>query len=113
MIAPCGIDCMPCPIRRAADDPEFRAVFTEEARKSWAPDATEDWWRCQGCRGDDSVCWGDGCGIRHCCLEERKLQDCSWCGDFPCRLILDFEEDEHGHHTAAVGNLRRMRSSRG
>jgi hypothetical protein len=112
MIAPCGIDCGPCPIRRAANDPGFRARFTEEARGSWAPDATEDWWKCQGCGGDDSLCWGSDCGIRHCCLGERELQDCSWCADFPCRLIEEFDADEHEHHSDAVDSLRRMRASR-
>jgi hypothetical protein len=30
----------------------------------------------------------------------------------PCKKIIEFEEDEHQHHTEAVANLRILRSER-
>ena len=111
ILAPCGLDCGPCPIRCAAHDAGFAEKLAEDWR-SWNPDARADWFRCRGCKGDDSLAWGDDCKIRDCCLKQRQLSDCSRCDDFPCAKIIEFEEDEHLHHTEAVANLRRIRAER-
>lgn len=43
---------------------------------------------CPGCRADGG---NPGCGIRTC-ARERAVEACPFCGDYPCKLILDFEK---------------------
>jgi hypothetical protein len=112
MTAPCGIDCTGCPIRRAAGDPDYAEKLAQEWRKEGHSDAVAGWFTCQGCHGDDSLVWGDDCRIRQCCIHQKKLDNCSFCNEFPCNLIRDFESDEHDHHTLAVANMRSLRIER-
>ena len=112
MIAPCGIDCDSCPILKAVNDTEFAEKLAADWRKSGHPKAEAGWFKCQGCRGDDTLVWGEDCAIRKCCLKERQLENCSLCQDFPCKLITDFETDGATHHKAAVANLRQFRATR-
>lgn len=82
-LAPCGLDCDACGLRG------------EE---------------CDGCHADSDHLWSPDCGIRLCCKFKKGYSNCSECGDFACQLILDFENDPHVHHTAAVQKLRCLHS---
>jgi len=107
MLAPCGLTCTECSVYIAARDPQK----AEELAKQWQQydkNAKPEWFKCRGCHGDDEFVWGDDCKIRLCCIKTKKLDNCSLCNDFPCQLILDFENDEHEHHTQAVAYLRRL-----
>lgn len=80
-LAPCGLDCDAC-----AQKPEH----------------------CDGCQAEGGRLWCADCAIRTCCKIERGLNNCSECGSFPCRIVLDFEADGWAHHAAAIANLRRL-----
>jgi len=108
-IAPCGIDCATCPILKAANDPGFAKNLAEDWRKGGQSEAKADWFKCQGCRGPDSLVWSENCKIRQCCSKEKRLQNCSVCKDFPCELITTFENDGFPHHKTAVERLRELR----
>ena len=112
MISPCGMDCGECPIFKAANDSDFAEALAEGWRKTTHPNAEAGWFKCQGCHGDDALVWGEDCAMRNCCLKERKLANCSFCPDFPCKLITDFEADGVGNHKAAVQRLRQMKEER-
>lgn len=84
-IAPCGLDCDACPQK-----PE----------------------QCDGCLSDSDHVWCADCAIRVCCRFEKKLPDCSFCDAFPCRTILNFENDKYDHHTATVQHLRERKAKR-
>ena len=84
-IAPCGLDCNGCPQKPA---------------------------NCDGCHSQSDHLWNADCEIRVCCISERQIANCSFCPDFPCQRILDFEADRWEHHTAAVGRLRELRKKR-
>ena len=105
----CGIDCGKCEIRRAANDRQFALKLIEEWRKS-DPKVDETWFVCQGCKGADDVCWGEACAIRKCAVG-KGVEHCGRCRDFKCGLILQFESDEHRHHTAAVRYLEKLSKS--
>jgi hypothetical protein len=43
-----------------------------------------------GCRGDRTQHWSEDCEIMLCCIDEKKLDYCHECGDFPCEKIDEF-----------------------
>lgn len=50
---------------------------------------------CPGCVNMDKPFWGE-CSIKKCC-EDKKLENCGMCNDFPCKILNDFAYDtEHG-----------------
>jgi len=105
-IAACGMDCVVCPIRRAANDRDFAEKLAEDWRKNGFPKAEADWFKCQGCHGLKSLVWTEDCKMRKCCIEEKKLKNCSYCEKFPCELIIEFKNDGNPNHKAAVERLR-------
>ena len=50
---------------------------------------------CPGCINIEKPFWGE-CPLKKCC-EEKQLENCGKCGDFPCALLTGFAYDkEHG-----------------
>ena len=109
MIAPCGIDCENCSIYKASMDKSVADKLTEQWRNAGHKDATAIWFKCRGCRGEDKLIWSPDCRIRKCCMTIRRLDNCSFCDDFPCEIITKFENDPFPHHKEAVENLRKMK----
>ena len=113
MIAPCGMNCDECPIRRAANDKAFAEELAAQWRKSGRTETTAEWFTCQGCHGPEDLVWSGDCRIRSCCIKEKRLANCSLCDEFPCSLIDEFETDGYGHHAKAVQYLKELHSQRG
>ena len=82
-LAPCGLDCNACGLKGG---------------------------NCDRCHADSDHLWSPDCEIRMCCKFKMNHSNCSECDSFPCQLILDFENDEHIHHTDAVQKLRNLHS---
>jgi hypothetical protein len=118
-IAPCGLDCSACNLFLAPSDQMAAETLVEWFRhQGWLKPnegASEIMSRgpyCNGCRGDRSVQWSGDCRIRACCTDQRKLESCSACADFPCAILTEW--GEHGaHHAAALERLRDVRGHRG
>lgn len=110
MRAPCGIDCAACDIYIAAHDPAAAEKLAEEWRGRGAEKAEAGWFRCQGCRGDRSLCWCEDCAVYACAVEQRGLDFCSQCDEFPCRTYLDWISPAP-HHQAAFEWLKSTRQS--
>lgn len=49
--------------------------------------------KCQGCISIDSPFWGKVCAVKVCC-EEKKLNHCGECNDFPCGMLNQFSFDK-------------------
>ena len=111
-LAACGLDCGACPIRKAANDRGSAEELAEDWRKTGHPEAEADWFKCQGCHGPEGLVWGKDCKIRECCAKDRRLKNCGQCVDFPCELIIEYENDGHAHHRAAIKRLREMKERR-
>lgn len=47
---------------------------------------------CSGCLEMTDGYWGEKCEIKACC-EEKGLEHCGLCGDFPCEMLLDYSYD--------------------
>ncbi len=106
------MDCGVCPIFKAANDLDFADILAERWRNAGHPNAEAAWFKCQGCHGDDALLWTEDCAMRNCCLKERKLQNCSYCPDFPCKLLSDFEADGVENHGVAVQRLKQIKERR-
>ena len=113
LLAPCGIICTDCAIYKAAKDKEMAEKLAERWRSAGHKDATADWFKCNGCRGNEKLVWMEDCRIRKCCLKIKRLSNCSLCDEFQCDLITKFENDPFPQHKNAVANLRRMRKKQG
>ena len=48
---------------------------------------------CKGCVLIDVPFWGEACPLKTCC-EEKKLNYCGECSDFPCGLLNQFAYDK-------------------
>ena len=82
-IAPCGIDCDACPLK------------------------PKD---CDGCHAQSDHLWHADCEKRVCCLQKKKLDNCSLCDEFPCPRIIAFENDKWAYHKAGVARLRSLKA---
>jgi len=82
MIAPCGNDCSLCPKYTAKTPDELQNAAELWYRIGWN-DRIEPFEKvkCSGCSPNRKLC-----GIVNC-LNERNLQKCNKCIEFPCEKI--------------------------
>ena len=114
MLAACGLDCGPCPIRRIPFDADaaekmigwFKQMGWLKESEGVA-EAIEREMYCKGCQGDRSVHWSADCEILLCCVDEKHLQHCGQCAALMrCDKLNAFASDGHAHHKEAVDRLR-------
>jgi hypothetical protein len=110
-LAACGLSCVDCDIRLAPTHPEIAEMLVAHFQKLGHTEACAAWFRCQGCRGERSVHWSADCKILLCCVDERGLENCSQCPDFPCAILEAFADDGYAHHRQAVERLHAIRNS--
>ena len=96
----CGIDCNKCPIH----------LRTEGVLNYWKNQNIDlDKIRCNGCKSNrDERHWSPDCEILNCCVYEKKFDNCSFCGDFPCPTLQDWA-NEYEHHLEALKHLKKQR----
>ncbi|HPQ39256.1 MAG TPA: DUF3795 domain-containing protein [bacterium] len=63
---------------------------------------------CGGCRGSRDTHWSPDCFFLSS-AEEKGLDYCFQCDEFPCEPLRGFAADGHEHHRITVENLKRMR----
>lgn len=51
--------------------------------------------KCKGCTEMPAPFWGGICEVKKCC-ENKKLNHCGQCTDFPCKTAADMGK-EQGH----------------
>ncbi len=51
-------------------------------------------WGCKGCLNMDKPTWGE-CEVKKCC-EEKKLDFCGECMEFPCEMLSNMGK-EYGY----------------
>lgn len=117
MIAACGLDCSKCDIRKIPTDTEaanrmvawFRQMEWLEENEG-VSEVIERSMYCEGCHGDRSLHWSPDCWILKCSVDERGLQYCSQCDDFPCVRLEQWAE-ERPEYGEALDRLRSMDES--
>ncbi|WDV46371.1 DUF3795 domain-containing protein [Clostridiaceae bacterium M8S5] len=48
---------------------------------------------CKGCIAINKPFWGENCRVKSCC-EDKGLENCGMCEQFPCALLNEFAYDE-------------------
>ncbi len=115
MIAACGIDCEPCPIRRMIFDDdaakEVIAWFHERGflkSEEGLDEAIKRNMYCCGCFGDRDRHWSPDCEILNCCVDTKHLNNCSECDEFPCNRLTDRAQN-NARYDEALERLKSLR----
>lgn len=113
-IAACGLLCGACSIRRVlfGDDSAKEAIGWYQEMGWLSPDegadtAVEKGLYCEGCLGDRTKHWSADCWILGCCVDERRLENCSQCDEFPCAKLVEWSE-QNNRYRDALGRLGKL-----
>ena len=115
MIAVCGLDCSPCEIRTAPNEPDAAqrlvAWFKKEGwlkENEGMNEVIERRMYCSGCRGDRSVHWSSDCWILKCCVDDKGHEFCYECGMFPCERLSEWAK-QNDDYNQALQRLKKMK----
>lgn len=62
---------------------------------------------CKGCIAISKPFWGEKCLVKSCC-EEKNLEFCGQCIEFPCSLLKEFAYDkEQGDNGLRIENCKK------
>lgn len=117
-MAACGIDCNECELYKAEFDVKAAKALVEWFRDcGWIEqnDNAEAVMKkapfCKGCWNKTGVHWSDGnCSLLVCC-EEKQLNHCGECNDFPCKNYTEFANDGLENHKKAMEHLLSLRAN--
>lgn len=104
IMAVCGILCNECDIFKASSDPEKAQKIIDWFKKNNRDVKPEDI-VCLTCRGDRTKHWSPDCPILKCCVDEKGLEYCYECDEFPCEVIEDWAKKDIGY-TNALNRLK-------
>jgi hypothetical protein len=107
MIAACGLDCAQCDIRKARDDPALAQEIIDWLKKELDVVVKPEDLRCDLCKGDRANHWSPDCWILECCVDDKGLEFCHQCGDFPCQELSDWAKKSQ-KYSDAFERLGRM-----
>jgi hypothetical protein len=106
-MAACGLDCGACDLYKASFDISAAESLVEWFKsKGWigihdgAAELMEKGPYCCGCQGDRNKHWSGNCAILICCVDERKLEHCAHCDEFPCQRLKEWSEQGEGYQKA-------------
>ena len=85
VIPPCGLYCGVCGVLIAHRDDNIK--FKERLSKVYGVPVDEI--RCKGCLSDDVFVYCRICPIKSC-AQERQLEGCHECDEFPCTYVDNF-----------------------
>lgn len=65
---------------------------------------------CKGCSNIEKPFWGEACPLKQCC-EQKELEHCGTCTEFPCKLLEQFAYDENqGDDGARIRQCEKWKS---
>lgn len=104
MMGACGIDCETCGLRiyptdaKAAEE-VLNWVHSEGQLKAdgGLAESLERHMFCTACHGPRDTHWSCDCWILHCAVEQRGLENCSRCLEFPCARLLAWGTENEGY----------------
>ncbi len=110
LTAICGIDCFNCEFFHTNVDDFFAKMPPERKAAFAARGMTIDKVRCQGCRKTGCTAIDGKCETL-ACAQQRKVEFCFECKDFPCsRLQPLAEAAERVPHNLKVYNLSAIKN---
>ncbi len=102
-VAPCGYYCEGCPsyVNTICTD---EVVFDNEAKR--ANVSVKDVKKCQGCRASRGEPHAMLCPTYDCCVNQRGLNFCYECDDFPCLKLAPISQGAAvRRHNSKIYNL--------
>jgi len=109
MIAACGLNCTECDIRLATDDPEIAQQTADWFDRELGIKLKVEDIRCEGCKGDRARHWSADCWILKCCVDDKGLEFCDECEDFPCQQLNEWASGSE-RYSDALERLREMKT---
>lgn len=61
---------------------------------------------CRGCINMSAPFWGGECKVKNCC-EEKTLNHCGECFNFPCNMLSNMGKDQGFDPTIKIENCRK------
>lgn len=117
-ISACGIDCRTCDIMRLPHDQKVQDKILPWFRSNkWLAEsegikeAIEKRMYCKGCNVDQDYFWSKGCKLARCCLDDKKLKNCSECDTFPCAELVEWSRKDE-RYTTALNYLTQLKQER-
>jgi hypothetical protein len=105
LLAACGLFCGACYHYRASfyDDERLREAAAQRGREP-------DGFTCGGCRSEALYVHAGcaQCAIRTC-ADEKGIQHCGLCDEFPCERLWAFRNDGRLHHEDILIELVNLR----
>ncbi len=108
MIAVCGLKCYECDILQASHDSKMAQEIADWFKKERGEDVPIEKIHCLGCRGNRTQHWSPDCWILKCCVDEKGLDFCYECEEFPCERLKKWAE-ESKDYKEALNRLKVMR----
>ncbi len=90
----CGLDCSKCEIYAATKNrvlAEQLANWMQKVNNLYVDPRDV---RCKGCRGDRECHWSANCWILQCCIDEKGLDFCNECHEFPCERLVEWSKKD-------------------
>lgn len=113
LISVCGLDCSVCPLYNIPTNKKVAENMISWFKKEkWLKEdeglkeVLEKGMYCKSCHGDRSIHWSPDCWILKCCVDDKKLNRCSECNDFPCDRLVDWSKKDKKYGQA----LERLKS---
>ncbi|MBC8233593.1 DUF3795 domain-containing protein [bacterium] len=108
----CGLDCInQCTIIHAPYNEKIANDLAIHFRKMGHKDAEPNWFSCKGCRGDRNQHWSASCWIMQCCADQKNLEYCSECNDFPCAPLQEWSTKD-SRYSVALQRLKDMAANK-
>ena len=108
MIAVCGLVCSECDIFRALNNPEIAQKIVDWFKEERDTEIKIEDIRCLGCKGDRTKHWSPDCWILNCCVDNKGLEFCYECEEFPCDGLNDWAHGSE-RYAEALERLERMK----
>ncbi len=109
VLAACRLFCNECDIYKATDDPEVAQETVDWFKREMDINLTVEEIRCSSCKGNRKTHWSSDCDILNYCVDEKGLEFCYQCEDFPCVKLKNWA-DESSRYKDALSRLTRMKS---
>jgi hypothetical protein len=94
LIGACGLDCSKCEIYAATNNTALASQLANWMKKVNNLFVDPRDVHCKGCRGDKEDLWNKDCKIRQCCIEEKRLDFCNECREFPCTKLIEWSKKD-------------------
>ena len=106
-IAACGLICDNCDIYRAHSEPEIARKLVKWFSEKRSIVLTAESLKCGKCHGPRDTHWSPDCWILKCCVDDRGLDNCSQCDEFPCDRLEQWSTGgkEYGEALERLKNL--------